>query len=146
MRVDIMSNAVKLQDLIEEMDMQSEESKAYLDTETMNIVSVLYGDIYGADDINDPDEFDELCGERFIPLPNRYNINEYQIMEDFIETLPENVQGVFYAAINGRGAFRRFKDVIINKDVEDQWYKFKEQAFKQIAVEWCRDNDIEYEE
>ena len=113
---------------------------------TMEIIAIINGEIYGADDVKDMDEFDELYGTRFIGLPNKYDINEYRMMEDFIEALPENIQGEFYIAINGRGAFRRFKDMAIYKGVEKQWYAFKDQALKKIAIEWCRENNIEYEE
>ena len=100
-----------LQGLIDSMDMQFDEMDSYLDKKTMSIICVTSEEIYGADDVEDMDGFEELYGDRFIRIPSQYDINEYSIMEDFIETLPENIQGEFYIAINGRGAFRRFKDM-----------------------------------
>jgi hypothetical protein len=29
-------------------------------------------------------------------------------------------------ALNGKGAFRRFKDAVIRFNVEKEWYKFKD--------------------
>lgn len=135
-----------LQDLIDSMDMQFDEMDSYLDKKTMSIICVTSEEIYGADDIEDMDEFEELYGDRFIRIPSQYDINEYSIMEDFIETLPENIQGEFYIAINGRGAFRRFKDMARYKGVEKQWYSFKEQKLRDIAIEWCKGNNIPYKE
>lgn len=137
---------LKLQDLIDEMDMQFEETDTYWDKENMCFISIMDGEIYDVENIEDLEEFEELYGERFIAIPDKYNINEYSIMEDFIETLPDNMQNDFYYAINGRGAFRRFKDMTMRKGVENQWYEFKERALKKIAVEWCKENDIEYED
>ncbi|MCD8021312.1 MAG: UPF0158 family protein [Clostridiales bacterium] len=49
-------------------------------------------------------------------------------------------------AIRGRGAFRRFKDGIYYHGIEQQWYDYQADAYKQIAVRWCRDEGLEYEE
>ena len=49
--------------------------------------------------------------EDYIPLPGQYDINEYRIMEEFIYELPAGKnQDVLARTIQGRGAFRRFKD------------------------------------
>lgn len=139
-----MNDILNLQDLIEAMDMQSDETDTYLDKQTMRIVSVMYGEIYGTDDIENLDEFEELCYDRFIVIPSKYDINEYSIMRDFIELLPQNIQANFYNSIKGRGAFRRFKDMTIYNGVEQQWYNFKEHALRKIAARWCEKNDIKY--
>ncbi|MDO5398743.1 MAG: UPF0158 family protein [bacterium] len=141
-----MKHVLNLQDLIDQMDIQFDECDTYIDKETMCLISIMDDKIYGTEDIIDYDEFEELYGDRFIAIPNKYDINEYSIMEDFIETLPDSLQHDFYYAINGKGAFRRFKNLAIRKNVEKQWYEFKEQKLKQIAIEWCLDNDIEYED
>jgi len=28
--------------------------------------------------------------------------------------------------------------------IEKTWYAYEAQAYKKIAIEWCKDNDIEY--
>jgi hypothetical protein len=27
----------------------------------------------------------------------------------------------------------------------DKWFAFRDQKYKQVAIEWCQDNDIEFE-
>ncbi|WP_241993815.1 UPF0158 family protein [Mesobacillus foraminis] len=49
-------------------------------------------------------------------------------------------------AIRGKGAFRRFNDNIINFQLEEQWYSFRERCFRQIAISWCKENQIDYME
>ena len=39
-----------------------------------------------------------------------------------------------------------FKDKIYQYDIEDQWYDYKDQRYKDIAVAWCEENNIEYQE
>ena len=64
-------------------------------------------------------------------------------MEDFCGSIRnDRVSNALYSAIKGRGAFRRFKDAIIRFGVEDDWYRFREEALRKIAIEWCEDNEI----
>jgi hypothetical protein len=47
--------------------------------------------------------------------------------------------------IKGSDAFRRFKDAIHDYGIENDWYKYHNNALKEIAIEWCQENDIEFE-
>jgi hypothetical protein len=50
-----------------------------------------------------------LASEDFIPLPGKFEIHEWSIMERFAGSLANPaVSDEFYAAIHGRGPFRRF--------------------------------------
>jgi Uncharacterised protein family (UPF0158) len=79
--------------------------------------------------------------EKYVKLPDKGDINEYDIMEEFAEDNDE-----LSRAMRGRGTFRRFKDEIIEQCIEDDWYDFKEKALIEIAREWCEENGIVYKE
>jgi hypothetical protein len=68
--------------------------------------------------------------------PDKNLVSFYSDQHNFYAILKKIV-------IRGCGAFRRFKDKIILLGVEDDWYKFKDEALKKIAVEWCETNEIE---
>ncbi len=36
------------------------------------------------------------------------------------------------------------KDTICRYGVEDTWYRFSDEAFKKLAIEWCEHNNILY--
>jgi len=90
------------------------------------------------------DEIDELF-EKSIILPTQYEINEYQIMVDFIETIDnEKVKEELQRLIQGKGTFRRFKDYCFEANIIQDWYKYKEQKYKEIAINWCVVNKLQY--
>ncbi len=66
-------------------------------------------------------------------------------MEDFIET----VKGVklkekLYNALTGKGAFRRFKDVLNSYPKErERWFKFKDEKVIERVNEWLKEEGIE---
>lgn len=90
------------------------------------------------------DEIDELFGESII-LPTQYEINEYQIMVDFIDTIEDNeIKKNFQRLIQGKGAFRRFKDYCVEIDLIKNWYDYKNEKFRKIAIDWCNQNGFKY--
>ena len=85
--------------------------------------------------------------DRFVRFPTQYDIQEYSIMEAFAESLlDEKMADELLRAIRGRGAFARFKQTIRYLGIEARWYAFRARAYRELAVEWCKENDFEYEE
>ena len=90
------------------------------------------------------DEIDELFEESII-LPTQYEINEYQIMVDFIDTMEDpEIKNNLQRLIQGKGAFRRFKDYCFEMDIIQDWYKYRDEKYKEIAIDWCKQNRLEY--
>lgn len=80
----------------------------------------------------------------FIELPDQYELNEYSMMEDFIdEQVNDNYAEKLSIAISGKGAFRRFKDTVNNLGIADDWYKYRDEQYKQFILEWCKQQEIE---
>ena len=132
---------VPLDIIIDAIEMADDEWNQYLDIEKMEAVSLPeypFGGEYDEEDQELADLIDEEWNTRFFPLPSKYDIHEYSIMEQFIWDLPnERVQEGLAAAIRGKGAFRRFKDRLYDYGLEQAWYQYQEQAYRKIAVEWC---------
>ena len=90
---------------------------------------------------------EKSCRDWFLRFLSRYDIHEYSIMVRFIKSLPPNAaREELIHAIRGRGAFRRFKNSIYYHQIEQQWYDYRDQAYWEIAIRWCRDGKIEYTE
>ena len=66
-------------------------------------------------------------------------------MEAFLKTQSGALFKKLAHAIQGRGAFRRFKDTAFDLGIDQQWYAYQADAYKRIAARWCEENDIEYE-
>ena len=133
---------VKLNEVIDALDFTNDEIEYYYNPDTEEIFMSNIGEF---EDLTE-DELDELF-EKSIMLPTRYDINEYEMMEDFAETISDTrLQNQLYISLNGSGAFRRFKDTCINFDIINDWYKFRDERYKEIAIDWCKENNIEFEQ
>lgn len=54
----------------------------------------------------------------------------------------ENLCNKLLNALNGKGAFRKFKDAVRRLNVEKEWYGFMWEAYMKIVKEWCDVNGI----
>jgi len=150
---------VELSKIVEAMDIQNIEGLSYLDKNTGEVIVLAEEEFRAADDGDSLEDYPEWQREniriaqkiidddnkKFLGLPTKFDIDEYRIMEKFCLSIwDEKTSEALYAAIKGSGAFRRFKDSIHRFGVADDWYKYRDEALKEIAVEWCEENDIAY--
>lgn len=87
----------------------------------------------------DLDELDELCID---PLPSHV---WYQDMADFVELVgDERAQRRLMRAIQGKGAFRRFRDELHVQfpTLLPAWYAFRDSRARHRAVMWLADNSL----
>lgn len=135
---------IPLKQVIDALEASSDCVTDYLDLHTGETMSLFDPYMIGETD-EELAELIESTPERFLRFPTQYEIHEYRIMEDFIEKLPAGaVQRELAEAIRGKGAFRRFKATIRFHGIEQQWYSFLADAYKAIAIQWCKDNQLEY--
>ena len=88
---------------------------------------------------NDADDM-----KMYIPLPDAYEIDENQIMKEFIYELPEGtLQDTIYRSMKGRGMFGSFREAVIAYDMENSWFAFRNEAYERIALKWCEKNNIQ---
>ena len=153
-----MNIQVKLKDIIQEIEIQFEESRSFLNIKTGEIMLVTSEDLRAAEDEKSFEHLPEWEQENrmtaidvvenfenYIELPTKYEVNEYEIMENFCLTVSDQrKQESLLRAIKGKGAFGRFKDKIIDFEIENQWYSYRDECFKQIAIEWCQENKINF--
>ena len=152
---------VKLDDLISEIETQIDETFTYINTQTGEIITISREEMRAAEDEepleNYPDWQKENIkkairiiedeNEAYLDFTLRNEFHEYEIIEEFIGTISDDeVREELFGAIQGRGAFRRFKDGIIEHDVEEQWYEFKGKKLKELVIEWCKEKDLAIEE
>jgi hypothetical protein len=122
-----------------EFDMISSDTRRFYNTETGEFD--FHNDFSGIDDGGN-ERFEENC---WIAAPSQNDIGEYDILSDFADSITnprKNEQ--LSVALNGRGAFWRFKDTVYHVGLADEWFAFKHQAYEKLAGEWCIENDIPY--
>lgn len=81
-----------------------------------------------------------------ISLPTQQERNDYAIMEDFIAQVEDQTAYEWLTnSIKGRGAFRMFRATLNRFDLTNDYYQFRDDAYEEIAINWCNEYGIEYD-
>jgi Uncharacterised protein family (UPF0158) len=158
--LEVMPATVRLNDIVDALEMQFDRSSSFLDRETGEVVTVsndLLGDAEECDDDEEPDlpawqqkEWEIarriVSTGRFRRLPTKFDVHEWSIMEDFSHSVEsDRIRQDLLDAIHGAGAFRYFKDTLRRHRIESAWSAFRAEALRQIALDWCKENHIVWE-
>ena len=118
-------------DVIDAIDTINEDETYFYSIQDEEIVYVL-----------EDDEDDEF----FIPLPTKEEVNDYQNMVNFTETIEDDKKRDWFEnAIRGKGAFRRFRATLERFGMETEWYNYLEASHRELAIEWCEQHGIVYD-
>ena len=95
--------------------------------------------------LREANQVEEGFGTRYISIPRSESTESYGDMEEFITMVEdEHLVELLEVAINGKGAFRRFKDVLANYPAErERWFHFKDNRIRERMLEWLKDEGIE---
>ena len=140
---------VKLDDLVSEIELQIDDTFTFINTKTGEVITLMREELGAAEDEKPLEKFPEWQRENiekaicviededgvYVDFTLRNDFNEYEIMEELIVShKDQNIREELYESIQGRGAFRRFKDGIIEHGVDKQWYKYKENKIKESVI------------
>ncbi len=118
--------------------MGSLETGSYLDVRTGKI-ELAANDLTGEDSGLSEEEVETGYAEgrliRVEPLSSR---EEYRWMAEFADTVSDpRLAEVPALALNGKGAFRRFKDALHNAPAQrERWFHFHQECVNRAMAEW----------
>ena len=149
---------VKLDDIIEALEF-SDALHSYLNRATGKVLSFTEETLSAADHeekplLEHPEWMQEPILEArrmresndWIAIPGKFDLDEYRIMQNFCYSVEdEEIARELIYAIDGSGAFRRFKNAIHRYGIADQWYQFRQRAFERFATDWLEAEGFEWE-
>jgi hypothetical protein len=148
---------VSVQDVADALDGLNNDHRAYLKKSTCEIIML------SLDELSDAEEYVHvsgspawqqeavaearkvLAGDEYILLPDAAEVNAYRIMQDFCSALEDReLSEELEQVMIGRGAFRRFKDTIRRRGVEDDWHRFRGDSLRNMAITWLKASGMPY--
>ena len=152
-----MSIVVLLRDVVDAMDVLNDDIHAYLNKLTGELLTATTEELSAIEEGDDWSNYPDwqhaaledarriIESDDFLELPDKFEIHEYAIMQDFCYSLENpRLRDEMASRIRGSGAFRRFKDGIHYHGIQDDWYRFRQQALEAIAIEWLAFNGIAF--
>lgn len=146
---------VDIDEIIFIMEMSDDFGSIRLfDTETGEIVDIP-NDVMSAVESDDKDEIADLPewekelvetaksvfsdkSGRYVDVPRKPSYESYNLMVEFAGSVKDkSLREKLEIALDGKGAFRRFKNVISDyPEEEKRWFAFKDERLKQEVIDW----------
>ena len=113
------------------------ERSAYLNRRT--------GESYLTSELGDSDELpDDLdVNDDYLNIPHRNDLDlgrnlVFEFVERRLPSAIDEVHGFFQYA----GAYSRFRDLLEQNGLLDDWYKYERDRARVAILEWCAENNI----
>ena len=116
------------------------ENEAYIDIESGKI----YCHSLIAGDLEEEELPDDLDDEKYIEIPHKKELDlgtplVFEFVRQFLPNDYDEVDRIF----NRRGAYSRYKDLLVRRGALERWYEFENKAEETALREWCEENGIE---
>jgi hypothetical protein len=116
------------------------ETHSYLDLKTGQVVTIV-------DSRPEDEEKRRLIrtsNGRFVHLEPASSREQYRWMERFVQSVADGaLKDRLILAIDGKGAFRRFKDVLLSYPVErDRWFQYRANLLHIYIDSWLAAQDV----
>lgn len=139
---------VATDEILDAMTMPENDAVTFfLDLETGKVESRFRPDVFGevGEDEDDFDRRFEDDPDRFEEIPKYGGHEEYNLMRRFADTVDEDdIRERLDIALQGKGAFRRFRDVVFRyPDLKAKWFATRQEALLKEALEWLESLEIE---
>ncbi len=153
-----MNKPVNLNELIDEMELDFDEQTTFYHPKSGKFYTISDHAVAAVEDDESVISLQDIEKEEveiaadiyenssdYLELPDRYDINEYAMLEEFsVSVEDDKASRMLQIAIKGSGAFRRFKEMVRELGLDQEWYTFRDAQYKEVAIEWCRINELEY--
>ena len=95
--------------------------------------------------LEEADRVERGFGTRYIAVPRDDSHDAYRDMEDFVASVTdERLRERLADALDGRGAFSRFKRVLSAHDEErERWFAFRDARLRDRIIAWLDEEGIE---
>jgi hypothetical protein len=127
-------------DLETAFERNSPDTESFLDTRTGEVVTVTEGAIDYAEQRGKV----QAGGEVYVRIEPAASREQYKWMERFVAGVTdEPLRERLVIAIDGKGAFRRFKDVLLNYPTErERWFSYRAELLHWAIHKWLEKEQL----
>ena len=118
------------------------EHPYFLDLQTGQVIPDLDETYTGEPGIDWDDEENE---ERYEPIPKITSDEAYGLMVKFARQMDSNLADKLFNALDRPKPFRRFRDMLFELDLRDEWNSFERKMAEEEINSWIEQDQIPYE-
>lgn len=138
---------IDLDEMMAAMEYNMDEIHWFFNSATGGIES--YSEDYPSHEQFEKDMEKIKNNKNIYSIPTLESWKSYKFMESFNEDVVKSENNLMHKklliALDGKGAFRKFKDVLHDDgELLEKWYKYKDEQFIKEASDWLKSLDIKF--
>lgn len=138
-------NTIELDKIIDCIEAAGDIENFYLNKYSGEILSVLQDDSCMDEEYRDFVYSKLDMYDTWIEIPGQRELNEYNIMKSFAQNLTNNEQkSKLLYALKAKKPFRMFKDEINYLGIANNYYSYRREKIRLIAIKWLNDYELSY--
>jgi hypothetical protein len=119
-------------------------TRSFIDMETLEVEIHASEDYFSFGDMEDTAEEALSNPDKFFPIEHSSSSKAFEVMESFVETVKDKkLRLQLVSALQRKKPFANFKYIVDNSILREDWFKFKDEAYAEIAKEWIKENASE---
>lgn len=146
---------INLEDIVNELELISDDGNSFFDKSTGQLFHISTRELEYAESGKEINPFlykwqiekintvrEMLKSNQYIQLPTKNEINEHGLMINFLRNYPNQKLKDEVANLeqDNNINYWQLRNVILQYNIGDEWYRYKREAFKKIAIDWCDKN------
>jgi hypothetical protein len=149
---------VSLREVLDAIEPMSDEWQGWINRTSSELASFSdEEEMYATGELEPPPWFEPDQAERirnviegetdWIRLPGTFEFHEYAVMQAFCEQVDDEVlRSDLLDTIRGSGAFRRFRDMVAKRELEQAWFAWRTTALRDCVIDFLTDAGIPFTE
>ncbi len=150
---------VKLSAIVEAMSFRSDEHHSFVSKKTCDVITLSKHELQAAHDGEPLGFFPPWQQENVILadkvlvtgdywlLPDRIEYDEFGMMERFCVGIGDTqVQEKLRRALSGDEPFKTFRLLIREHEIADDWYTYRKELLKTVAIQWCEEKGVLFDD
>ncbi len=89
-----------------------------------------------------PETIEETEDDEYLRLPTQREIDEYSMMKEFALLQEEKAKTFLTECLREKGAYRRFKEMVVCLGLQKDWYKYRDEQYLGVARNWCKQHNL----
>jgi hypothetical protein len=89
-----------------------------------------------------PDDIEDETKYALLPTKRDFDLGKPLVLDFARDILPGDL-GEIRSIFSRRGAYQKFRSLLLRRNALDEWYKYEAKATKQALRDWCEVKGIE---
>ena len=133
---------IKLEDVVDAFEYQSDTLAAYIDLDAVEVRMLFLEDFVGQEEYERSLREFESCNSLMLPRPEE--LDDYGVMHGFAFMQEGAAGDRLRRAVEGRGAFKRFKSEVARLGIEEDWLAFRDESRAETARDFLEANGVRW--